>query len=315
MTAATALAAEREFKQTFPVIPGCTLLVDSYRGSITVVEGETLEVQVALHMEIGADNEAEADRLREALQLETKLEDNVVTLRARNPRETRVRFVWNDKNQMELAWRITVPKTCHIDVTTRQGSVSVGNFTGAVKARVEKGPIALKYIDGPVDAAVKFGDVVIARCGGPAKVRVLQGLIRVGTMLGSCDFKNSSGDVEVLVAHAGITASAEAGDVSVGFAQDMAGAALISTSGGGIRAKVDPDISASIDASAVWGSVESQVPMEFTSGASGKRALAGKINVGIGAPKAAITLRANGGAVRIVPFQTPFEENEGLKPK
>jgi hypothetical protein len=292
-------AAEREFKQSFPVQPGCTLKVDSYRGVISITESDTPieEVQVYLHMEIGADTEEEADRLREALQLEAKVENNVVTLRARNPRETRVRFVWDDKYQMDLTWRIIVPRQCHVDARNINGSITVGNLAGQIKARVDKGSISLKNIDGSVDAATQFGDVVVSRCSGAVKVRVLKGLIRTGSMFGPLDLKNTTGDVEVMAAYADIRASAEAGDAIVGFPKGRKGEAAVSSSGGSVRAKIEATSDCTVDAAAVFGTVESQHPLLITAGASGRRNLTGKLGDG-GSP---IMLRANGGCVRIVP--------------
>lgn len=297
--APAARAAEREFKQTFPVLPGCTVKVDSYRGAIVVVESDELvnEVQVYLHMEIGADSEAEADRRRDELQLDVSSENNVVSLRARNPAQTRVRFVWNDKNQLDLAWKITVPRRCHVEASTVYGSITIGNLTGSVTARIERGPISIKNIDGNIDAAAQFGDIVISRCSGIAKLRVLKGLIRTGSMFGFVDAKNTNGDVEVMAAYAGITALAEAGDAIIGFPRTTTGEARITTNGGSIRAKIDPAANCAIDATATWGRVETQLPLAISSGASGKSKLTGQLGHG----GATLTLRASGGQVRIVP--------------
>jgi DUF4097 and DUF4098 domain-containing protein YvlB len=217
------------------------------------VESDQPEVQVALNMEIDVSSEEEAARIFAGLELIAKEEGNVVTLRARNPKETRVRFVWNDKHQIDLAWRITVPRRCNVDLVTLRGGITVGNLTGRMVARVETGSIFLKRIDGSVDANVEVGDIVVSRCSGEMKARVLRGLIRVGTIGGAADLKNSSGDIEVLAARAGITAAAEAGDVYVGFPRDTSGGAQISTSGGSIHAKIDPAAKCRVDASAVWG--------------------------------------------------------------
>lgn len=302
-------AAEREFKQNFPVQPGCTVKIDTYRGIVMIAESETPtdEVKVSLHMEIGADTEEEADRLRDALQLEAKAEGNVISLRARNPRETRVRFVWNDKYQMELTWRITVPRQCHVEAKNINGSITVGNLAGHIKAQVDKGSVVLKAIDGSVEASTQFGDVVLSRCSGSVKVRVLKGLIRVGTMFGPVDLKNTTGDVEVMAAYSEIHALAEAGEATIGFPKERKGEAVITTSGGSIRAKLAPLANFTIDASAVFGKVESRLPLTVTSGGVGKRSLTGTLGTG-GAP---IVLRASGGSVRIVSGDDFFSPAEG----
>lgn len=300
-------AAEREFARTFPVEPGCTLKLDTYRGSITVVESDQPEVKVSLQMQLGTDNEEDAARAYAALELEATSVNNTVTLRARNPRETRVRFVWNDKHQIDLAWRISVPRRCHVDAVTLNGGITIGNLSGRIAARTERGTIFLKRIDGSAEAETETGDVVISRCSGAVKARVLRGTIRVGTIGGRADLKTSTGDIDVLAARAGITASAEAGDVYVGFPRDTAGAANITASGGSIYAKIDPAANCSVAASSVWGRVESLLPMTIESGADGKRKLTGRL--GRGGP--ALTFHANGGHVKITPGETYFEESAG----
>ena len=297
-------AAEREFTRTFPVRPGCTVKLDTYRGSIVVVESDQAEVEVTLQMETRSDNAEEAGRVFGAVQIDAAESDNTVTLRARNPSETRVRFVWNDKLLIDLAWRIIVPRRSNVDLVTRSGAITVGSLTGRVVVRTETGTIFLKRIDGSIDASTEVGDVVISRCSGPAKVRVLRGTIRAGTMGGFADLKNSTGDVEVLAARGGITASAEAGDVLVGFPRDTTGAAKLSTSGGSIHVKIDPATNCTVDASSVWGRVESLLPMTVVSGANGKGKLAGRI--GQGGP--VLTFHANGGHVKLTPGETFIEE-------
>src|SRR3954469_11578982 len=93
---AAAHAVERDERHVFPVQPGCTLKLDSYRGNVTVTESDDPVVEVAVHFEIGADTEAEGDRMRSALQLELKASGNVVTIFARNPSESRIRWVWHE---------------------------------------------------------------------------------------------------------------------------------------------------------------------------------------------------------------------------
>ena len=303
LSVAAGRAAEREFNRTFPVQPGCTLKVDTYRGSITVVESDRPEVQVALHMEIGADSEEEAERVHAALQLEVKADSNTVALRARNPRETRVRFVWNDRNQIDLSWKISVPRQCNVELATIKGAITVGSLTGRMVARTESGTVFLKRIDGSIDASAEVGDVVVSRCSGPVKIRVLRGVIRVGTMGGFADLKNSSGDVEVLAARAGITASAEAGDVTVGFPRDTAGDARITTAGGSIHVKIDPAANCAVRASSMWGRVENRLPMTVEPGGDDKKRFAGRL--GRGGPT--LTFHANGGHVKIAPGETYFE--------
>ena len=303
-------AAEREFERTFPVEPGCTVKLDTYRGSIEIVEGDRPEVHVTVHMEIGSDTEEEAARVYAGLRLEAVQDGNTVTLRARNPRETRVRFVWEDKNQIDQAWRITVPRQCNVDLTTLSGGITIGSLTGHMVARTERGTIYLKRIDGSVDAATEIGDVIVSRCSGDLKARVLRGTIRLGTIGGFVEAKNATGDIEVLAARGGINALVDSGDVYVGFPRDTVGPAQIKSSGGSIYAKIDPAANCVVSAKSFWGHVDSLLPMQVDAGAHGKSKLAGRL--GQGGPQ--LNFYANGGHVKLTPGETYFED-EAPEPK
>lgn len=299
----TGRAAVREFERTFAVQPGCTVKLETYRGSVTVVESDRPEVHVTLRLEIATDDEAEADRAHAALQLDAAETDNTVTLRARNPRETGVRFVWDDKQQLDLAWRIEVPRASNAEVLTRDGGINVGSLTGHVIARTDTGSISLKRIDGSVDARTETGDVILSRCSGPVKIRVLRGTIRTGTIGGPADLKNTTGDIEVLSARASLVASAEAGDIDVGFPRDLSSDAQLTTSGGSIRVKIDPAASCTIRATTTWGRVENKLPLTLDPGPNTKRALTAHLNQG----GPTLTLHASGGHVKLSPGETDFE--------
>ncbi|MCX6952260.1 MAG: DUF4097 family beta strand repeat-containing protein [Verrucomicrobia bacterium] len=302
-TVFTSRAAERGFERTFPVEPGCTLKLDTYRGSVAIVESDVAEIRVTVQVVAGAAGEEAAERAQAEIQFESAEDNNTVTLRARNPAESGVRFVWNDPPQLTLAWRITVPRECNVEIRTRAGGIVVGNLTGHVVAHTETGTISLKRIDGSVEASTRQGDIVLSRCSGPVKLRAVGGTLRTGTLGGFADLKNTNGDVEVLVARAGIVADAEAGDVDVGFPRDLAGDARLNTSGGNIRVTIDPTAACTVTASSVWGRVENTLPMTVDSGASGRSKLSG--HLGQGGPT--LTFRANGGDVKIAPGETYFE--------
>jgi len=296
-------AAERDLKEVFAVKSGCMVTVDLYKGSLTIEESDQPEVRVAVHLEIGVDTEAEADRACQSLQLEMKAENNTVSVRARNPAETGVRFDWNDKKQIDLACKITVPRQCSVQLRTGGGAVTVGNLTGRVVVRTETGNIFVRGIDGSVDASTQAGNVIVSHCTGPTVLKTLRGTIRAGTLGGRAELKNTTGDIEVLSAQAGVTAYAEAGDAIIGFPRGFTGDSEISTSGGSIRANIDPAANCEVKASSVWGHVQDKLPLLVESGGDGKSKFTGRLNAG----GPVLRLHANGGQVRIMPGEPLFD--------
>ena len=299
----SARAVERDIERKFAVRPGCSLKIDTYRGSIAVEETDAAEVTVAVHLEINADSDAEADRIGSALQLDFTAGDNTVAVRARNPRETGLRFDWRDKDQIGLTYAITVPRECSVDLVTVKGNITVGSLAGHQSARAESGAVFFRRIEGSVDARVETGDIIVSRCSGPVTLRVMHGTIRTGTVGGRADLRNDSGDIDVLSARSGIVADCSAGDITVGFPKGHSGETTINTSGGGIYAKIAPEADCLIDASSIWGHVESQLPLQIESGGLGKSKLTALLNAG--GPR--VTLHANGGHVKITAFDAELD--------
>jgi hypothetical protein len=254
-------AVERIVERTFAVQPGCTVAVDTYRGSITVEEGDSPEVRLYVHLENGNLDEKRVGGVLEALQLEINAADNAVSVRTRNPRETRVRFVWNDQDQIELVYKLVVPRQCSVDLRTLNGSITVGSLAGRMIARAETGSIFFRRIEGSINASTETGDLVVSRCSGDVTFRVMKGSISAGLIGGHADFRTASGDIEIQTAVGGVSASAEAGDLTVGFARVLTEGSNLKTSGGSISARIDPETNCAVDASSVWGRVQSTLPI------------------------------------------------------
>jgi hypothetical protein len=297
-----ARAAERDVKRTFPVQRGCTLQIDTYRGSIMVTESDASEIAVTVQMEIGGETDADAERVLQGLQLEMNARDNTVAIFARNPRESRIRWFWRENEQIGLTYRISVPRACNVEVKTGTGSITIGNLAGRMKAQAEKGTLFFRQIEGSIDAAVETGDVVVSRCSGAANVRLLSGMARLGTMGGPLDVQNHSGDVEVMAAKAGGTIAVEAGTATVGFPREITAATRVTAAGGDVVAKIPADARCQLEARAgFFGAVQCALPVQSEGGVS-RRKIAGALNGG------GPVVSLQGGSVKIESAAPWFDE-------
>jgi DUF4097 and DUF4098 domain-containing protein YvlB len=300
----TARAAERVVQRSFSVQPGAELVVDTYRGSIEVEESDESEVRVRATLVSDLRDEREANRAFDALQLEMKPEGNRVAVSAKNPRQTQVRFVWNEKEQLELAYLITVPRQCSVNLATANGAILVGSLAGKIVARTDAGTITLRRIDGSIQATTKTGDIVISRCSGDVALSALRGNLRVGPVGGRAELKTATGDIEVQAIRGSLRATAGDGDVTAGFAAGLNADSLIETAAGNIGVKLDPAANCNLTASSVWGKVECTVPFAvLKSGGSGKGKFSAEINRG----GPLVTLHASGGHVKIEPLDQAAE--------
>jgi DUF4097 and DUF4098 domain-containing protein YvlB len=289
------VAVERTVKRSFPVEPGARLVGDSYRGGIIVEETDQAEVRVEVRIELATEDEAQANQSIEALKLEMEQVGNEVRVRARNPRESRALFSWEEKQRIELTFRVFVPRSSTVDLATLDGGVTVGTVTGRVVAKTRAGTIFCRKIDGSIKATVDTGDIVISRCSGAVELRVQRGNIRTGTIFGRAEVSSESGDIEVLSAQGGVQATTAAGDATVGFQKGFSGDATIKASGGNILVRVDPLAALTVEATTSWGRVQTTLPFAVESGGAGQSAFTGKLNGG----GPTVRLRAAGGHVRL----------------
>lgn len=296
-------AISDKIERTFPVGPGCEVRIDSYRGAIHVEQGDAPEVRIVVEINISGKTETAEQRMRSGLNIDIEGDARSVSVIGRNPREQAVRFVWEEDNEIDLAYRVTVPRGSKLTLRAINGSMVVGNVAADISARVENGTLFFRQIEGSVKASVDIGDIVISRCTGELHARVLRGLIRAGTLFGKADLKNGSGDIEIMSAHNEIIAHAEAGDLWAGFPNKIGGPAKLSAFGGNVRVQIDPTASCAIAASASWGRVRTKIPMTFTHGKSGDRDIGATMNNG----GPTLTFRASGGHVTIDTGETYFE--------
>jgi hypothetical protein len=302
MTALPGLRAfERVVRQNFPVAAGSHLKIDTHRGGIIVSTGDVSAIRVEIHLQPGADTREECDKILRHLRLDLTPESNGLSILARNIVETRVRFVWEEKQKISLAYYILVPKDCALDLTTADGGITVDNLESTVSAHANRGAVVLKHIRGAVDAETETGTVVVAHCDAGVTIKDKLGDIRLGTVEGLLTASNTSGDIEVQHAQGGAKLYANAGDITVGFSAGLKKDADITTNGGSIYVQLDPLARCRIDASSnPLGKVTTKVVFKITSGGNKTGALGGELNGG----GPLLALHAHGGYVEINPPRT-----------
>lgn len=292
-----AFGVERLVQKSFPVGAGAALKLETYRGSIIVEDSDEAQIRAEVKIELAAEDPAVADRILKNLDLELTAEGDVVTVRARNPSESRARFTWTDQ-KLDLAFRIHVPRSCHLDLTTIDGDITVGAVTGRVAARARAGTISCRQIDGSVHARMDLGEIVVSRCTGAVDLSVTRGNLRAGTIFGPAKLHNASGDIEIQSARGGVDATTAAGNVTVGFPKQFQGASNIKADGGSILARLDPAVHCDVRASTIWGQVQTTLPFATAAGGNSRRLFTGQLNGG----GSLITLHASGGNVKLVSF-------------
>jgi len=290
--------AERSVERSFPAAPGCHMNLDTYRGRVDVVEGPDERISVEVRMTVPTDDAAAADAAFRTVQLEMKPEGGGAVVQARNPRQTRLHFDWQEDRQVDLNYRISVPRSCDLHLRIGRGGLVVGDLTGRMWAECGTGPIYFKRISGSVHAATGDGGIVVSECSGDAELDARSGSILVGKVGGAARLHSVNGDIELQRASGAVAIRTDLGDVALGLQAVVPGGVDVATDGGGIRLQIASDAACLVRASSILGGVHFTVPLTVLSGGSGRRSLAASL--GGGGPS--VVLKASGGRITIDPL-------------
>ncbi len=295
-------ALQRVEQRSFPVQSGGTVKIDTYRGLINVVPDGGSEVRITVAMELASDKTEWAQSILDGFDLKATTVGNELHLVARNPRDSSLRFEWSKLPRPSIEITLHVPEACNLDLLTSDGSLTVGNLRGSIRARADTGTIFFRRIEGDIDARTNQGDVIVSRCTGAVDLRSVQGSIRLGTVGGRAVLETVNGDIEVMSAYAAVMAETEDGDVSAGFAE-MPADSKIKTAVGNIRARVNPSQAFSVQASSTWGKVTSKLATDGKGPRNSRSKFTDQHNGG----GALINLKASGGNVLIEPGEPLFQ--------
>lgn len=295
-------AMEQLEQRAFDLPAGGTVIIDTYRGPIKVVPEGRRDVMITVRAQAPHKDEAKGRVAVAGLELRMDPHGSDLVVMVRNPRETGLRFVWEDPARLEIDVEVQVPMHCNLNLRTGEGGITVGSMAGRMMARTESGPIFFRQIDGSVEAKNQNGDIIVSRCTGPVTLRTVTGDVRIGTVGGRAVLETLNGDIEVQTAHDLILAQAAEGDIVAGFAQ-IADGSWLKTARGNITATFNPEEAFLIHATARWGRVLSDLGLEEVAGGAGRGRLVGRHNGG--GPR--VDLQAGGGQVKLTPGRPLFE--------
>lgn len=84
-----------------------------------------------------------------------------------------------DDHRWQASYFIRVPSGANLDLTAKNGPLSIRDVVGMVVARSHNGPLSLKNVDGDVDAETRNGPINITGGAGQMKVSAANGPLSV----------------------------------------------------------------------------------------------------------------------------------------
>lgn len=260
-------AVTRTLRKTFSVPPGGRLQLRTDRGSIKIDAVQREDVEVEVFREVRTSDPREAERVLDAAEVEFSADGSELRLNAR----------WELAEggpEVALRFSIALPSRFHLDLATRGGDVVVSDIEGDVTAVTSGGSLLLGRIRGRVQAEATGGNILVAGCSGEARLRSRGGRIRL----------DDAGDV--------VEAASQGGGISARLSAMPGKGGQLSAAGGSLEVLVPPSVGLEIEATAVGGRIQSDLPVAAV-GPKGASFLAGGINGG----GAKLSLRAVAGNV------------------
>jgi hypothetical protein len=110
-----------------------------------------------------------------------------------------------DNHRWTVLYHLSVPRGADLDLSAKNGPLSIRDVDGTVVARSHNGPLSLKNVDGNVDAETQNGPISISGGSGTMKVTASNGPLSVnlsgGSWNGTLDASTKNGPLTVQVPH------------------------------------------------------------------------------------------------------------------
>jgi hypothetical protein len=209
------------------------VFVKTSGGSITVsgAPGEAPRVEIYVHVNNNNDltKEEIKKRLDADYELEVSANDHEVHAYAKRKHEGG--FNWDWKKQLNISFKIFVPKAVNTQLETSGGSIHLDNLSGDEKFSTSGGSLHLDALTGlikgetsggSIDVSNSGDDINLETSGGSIKAMDCHGKIRLETSGGSLHLDNLKGEIH-----------AETSGGSI-HANDVEGELITGTSGGSV---------------------------------------------------------------------------------
>jgi DUF4097 and DUF4098 domain-containing protein YvlB len=304
LLAAATASAEFTLERRMALPSGGTFKLVSDVGSVVITGDSTSGAQVSLSTSI--------DDFDKRFDLKFEEGPGTVTVTVKQRGGGPSTWFSDIFRSGRVQFTIHVPRATTVDVDTAGGSIQASALTGRVRVRSSGGGLTVRDVTGNVDGDTSGGPIQVQRIAGDARVNTSGGGITIGEVQGSVNADTSGGGIEITTAKGDIVARTSGGSVrvtgaggrveahssggavSVAFAAGNGKGGTISSSGGGVRAEVDPTVALSIKASSSGGGVKSDIPVTVQ-GTVSSDTLNGNLNGG----GPALSLRSSGGGVHI----------------
>jgi DUF4097 and DUF4098 domain-containing protein YvlB len=191
-------------EMTQDVPANATLHIESQRGSVSVTGSDDNKMHVTAHKKIGANNQADADKLDAASKLQFNGSGNSFTLSTGSPQG------WIQTNL-----EISLPKQASLMINTHRGDttvsgrdaevqingehgdVTVSNVNGRVSFKGRGDTVAMDHVKGDVDADGNINSVQLSEISGHATIGGSLDEIRLSGIAKGASFRSARTELDI----------------------------------------------------------------------------------------------------------------------
>jgi DUF4097 and DUF4098 domain-containing protein YvlB len=228
-----AATTESNLEKSFTVKPGGQLVVEADQGSIEVLTTDGASVEVEVKRKLTGVEGSKAQEIFAAHEVTFDQDGDRVGVHAKF-KEDPSRWFKRGNMNLQVHFRISVPKQFNLDLGTGSGSISSADIEGQVKAKSAGGNLKFGDIKGTLEVHTGSGSISAGTVTGVMSVKTAGGNIQLEQAGDEAVAETGSGSITVQSAKAKLSVRTHGGNLNLG---DLSGPAVAETGSGSIQVK------------------------------------------------------------------------------
>lgn len=184
-TAASAATVRERFDRTYNFTPGHRFALSNTNGSVSIASWDRPQVRIEAEKVVKASGEERAREVMKKVAIQVAPNANGLAVKTITPDLGDNIFSWlaGMSAEASVEYRITVPRTLNLAITTVNGSVTAADVTGELKVETINGRIELLRAGGRLALETVNGRILAQMrelgAAGPHSVDTTNGAVKI----------------------------------------------------------------------------------------------------------------------------------------
>ncbi len=190
-----------QYQKTIEVGRLAELDVFNQSGDVSITGIDSDNINISAVKFIAAENQEEAEKLGEYLEIKASRDANRITIRTEHHRTSdkqtsliKKLLSREDKLYGSINYDIKVPYECRIDLENFEGNVKIDGINADMDITVTSGDLDLQNISGDIEIESTSGKIGISKAKGDILISSAASEVTLKETSGTVDITSSSGD-------------------------------------------------------------------------------------------------------------------------